>query len=1735
MRTLSSRATGERGIALLAVLFALTLLMLLALPFAISMSVGADAAMRDVEATATEQASASVRDLLLADAALSHPAIDPTPTYDGLDEFPSGVLVPEKFQGLYDEGRVLLGGEVVDLQRYLALDSASPLSFANVLGTVSRLTEDLQPDAGAMTLENATAMPESGVVWVQNELIRYGQREGNTLLELERGLFRSDGFADGSQPIPAESLVLDYRCVLASAWPFFGRADGSRTKRAPYRSVGELAEIQAAGLGAFTVEELDAFARVFAVDTRAETAGTWGRPERVFNELLPGETMALTVKSAVHVGAGSTVRLRDLKTGAVEYSLVMSSEQVNTMVDLQLPAMFTLSLMLPVAHAFPAIDTVVEPLLPAPVNVNTAPLEVLQVVLADVRQATRLQVTDPSGRRQAVPPYITRSMARDLAAELVALRGGDGSDGAGGGGNPGPFTGWQDLVTRFFAPHLANEGNNAERNRWLTLYRNLRTGRDAVVEMGTAPICFESGPWVEYRAAASRSRSVVAPGVAARHERSGLAAALPGFLVERRWATQDAFEDAFVLDRRAPYWITAPINLGHLIPGQLGNDPAPRFFPHLVPVAYPSLGLGAPRFPVADVADSGIEPATSVARCVAWGQGTTEVIAQDAFAQTNHRRGRQLPQDGPYQMNNTGPQGGGAGPAGAGAGGGGVRSFGGGRHDQLSFPFSNNYGFMGRFGVGFWLEPQRLDSVVVLDHGDGDPERNRLSVQGLDGNLVLEVIDEAGLDPNPSDSPAGVQRTASSVQVPLAELVLPADTAVHLNVSAPSGRPADLSLAVDGMVRGKPKYVTYLSAALPTFDPSLANNQGPPGQTGSDRYLDIQVESTEGFPPVGVLRIGLELFEYSGIQGNAFQCRWKDSLGGRGARMTGRENRPAIPVDANGEPTVDIDELQQSGVNLDVFPTHPAGSVVELYGYAAPLSEDTAMMVGATQLDGALGAFAVARGFIQNPTPIVISVPGLPPFTVGTGIDTGWTGDLQLADPVPSGSKYPPDDAQADIQNAFPTGGGYALIVQVRMRWEQSQATQSGSAEFGGVELIRYASRQGAKLQNVQRAQQLPGQDGQIDPNEYNGSARRFVTNFVDDPLPGDPSKIVDDVTTWIVFVVPVSLGVQSTNVLWNPQTTGLTEWVQLYTKGNPNDTEWVRYDVVADGKHLVRANRAAWDRLRFALTQATGRVNVTVSGSPPSASSVSQPPPTTPPWPNVQPTSGHIGYVPQLENSFTQIHAARRALRFRGDPFTGTSSHPQSNATVMQCQRLQLPWGNFGAYSGRVGRNDRVAIVQGSTASGAARPNVEWHTVNWQARRFNADNLTTQQTPPERLGPWAFQLVAFTDAVRGQYLGPPSGTVIDDPRRFDRVVKFPSGELPAAYCRTPTIGAGVNNQQPMTGIVDEVEVASHVAQDLVLDDVFASTAQQFTVNRAVTMLANGPFWYQQDQSAAFPQGGGLVQIDTEILAYQSRQDGIFVVATNGRGLLNTQPKDHDRGARVKFLTHRPAAILRSGIGAQEATIPVQDLGALPRAGTLLLGRELLHYSWVRAQSNSIEMPRWYPRDAGDGGRARGLLRGRFGTNPQGGAAGEPVIAFPFRYWDRYHEESDDPELGYFQMTTNVAPVLFRTLRWRQETQDARVEVLCRVRADDADGWAADPATTPGLWEFRGSSQEQTPHRLDRQASRLELRFQTVYGAGAIDLQSFRAHGWKTAARIEDVRVDYEGQGRVFDERVTAR
>lgn len=1711
----------EPGVALIAVLVALTLLLLLALPFSIGMSIGYDAAVHQSQERTVELASQSVRDQLLADAGLSTPDLDITsPTADGLDEFPDSLKLPKAFADLAEGGRVLLGGEVEDLQRRIDLDSATPLLLANLLGTACRLAEPLTKEATALTLVDAGNLPAQGYVMVDLELIHYGSKQGNVLEDLQRGLLAIErGFQGEEHEVQKGALVLDYRCVIAVCWPFTGRGDGRAAMRRPFADVGELVQVAEAGFGGFSAGDMEIFARTLAVGGGHQTAPIWGRPERVFNELDPDKKpRVLRIESGLQCGAGATVRLRSLRTGTVEYGLVLSSSTPppGRIKDLLLPSEFHLVLHTPVQQPFAPIDTVVEPLVPVPVNVNTASREVLQALWASLQRGGDVRLHDGSGGdRSEPPPALGRSEVADMVDQILALRSDTGGD------SGGPFSGWQDFVERFYKPLLDAASSTDKKQRLMLLYRDMLTGRDARLEMGTLPICFTSGPWVHYRAAASASPLAGARSVAARMERQGTAVAMPGLPLRQDWGTQQLLEEAFRLDQRSPGYLTTPVNTGAILPTEAGNDPASRLSAHLLAHAYPEMGFGQPRFPSPDRADSGFMPAPASTPPGNW---IGERAADESFALSLDPLGRDLSREGVYLVRNTGPRpGAGQAPAAT--------------MHAASFPFTTDGGVCSRFGTSFWLTPEGWGTQTLLDYSDGDRERNCVSVRVRDANLLLEVIDEAGLDPAPSKSTTQVARTAGEYSVPLSELGLAGRTPLHVNVGAYGNRPGQLSMLLDGFPRGKASYRTYLTAPLGVYD---RNSRGavPIGQD-SEQYTDLTVESTDGFPKQGVLRIGTELFEYTSINGNSFRGTFVDSMGGRIARQVLREFRPDIPVDDKGNPSIDIDsqKLAQSGL-LDVAPEHPVGSAVELYGYSLLPSFDTVMQVGETATVDALGGFSIARATINNARIITAALP--PPsngtLPVGRGLDENSTDDLLLFDPIVTSGGQPPSAQRPEVLDGFPQSGGFALLVQFKIPFQASPRvgapTTGTPVLIGGIEPIRYGARQGNKLTGIQRNVRLPGIDAQIDPKWYDGRARKFITDWENNLTVQNGSVTYDEVPYFMLFVVPISLPVQSPSILANPEATGTVEWVQLYPKDAENDTEFVCYDSIQDNRHLVRSNRQRWDEARRRLTGQIREYVVTLQPNGPNND-----PTIDQPWGKIQPTSGYIGYIPQLESDLPQIYYARQGLAFRGDPRTGTSSHPQRNSVVLPCHRLQLHWGNYGALTGRAGRQDRVALVAGSQGTGGSgRPSVEWHTVNWVYRRFGSDDLQEDRTPPELLGRWPFQLVAFKERVAGLIQGPVENTDVRDPRLYDRMVKFPSGELPTAYCAEIAYGATVGNSEPVRGILDEVHVVQQAANDVLVDESFAADARSFRVRKDAYLLPSGLRSEGRDETAAFPPGGGLVQIDAEILGYLSRDDGVFTLANDARGLLGTEARGHDRGAVVRFLTHVPAAVLAAGISAQSDVLTVQALGALPaHGGALLNGNEVLHYTWVRHDGDRwfLEMPRYF-RD-GEDGTSRGLFRGRFGTTPQAQSQGAMLIGFPIRYWDRQVERSEDPEQHYFQLSSMQAPVFWKALSWRQETTDSTVELECLCRLDGKPAFADDPQNSVGLLRFQRLAGDDKPSLIGREGALLEARFQVIYRPGCLDLQTHMASGYKTTIKVKDVWAEYEGQGRIVDEKVTAR
>jgi hypothetical protein len=1716
--TVAERAAvlDQAGFALIAVLVVLGMLVALTAPFLLSMGHGEAAAVTVTDEKRVALAAQSARDVIIQQVARGHECADQTPMWDTVDEFPLALQLPKALHELGDG--LLLSGETEDAQRRIHVHSATPLLYANLLGLAAHLVGEHGPQAEELLLDDGGNLPEPGWVVVDCELIRYGRRDGNTLKDLQRGQrVVEDGFVPASEhTLPAGALVLDYRAVLAVTWPFDQRDAGKGERRRrwqPHESVDSVARIREAGFGAFTPAELDRLRACCTVAAVREQAADFGKPERIFEDVGYGER-TLRVRSSTFFGAGTVVRIKSLDGKQQEYGLVWSTEvQQGRSGTINLEQRADLRLLLPVTQNFRGTEAFVEALLPHPVNLNTAGVEVLAAVLENLRENRRGR---PHRQAGSLGRGLSKSEAQDLARRIVQLR------------EEKPFEDFEDLCRRLFVP-LLQDADAAKKQLWMLVYESLLSGRSGGLEMTLLPIAFRSGPVIQYRAASALDRPLGTRH--ARHEVSGLALAMPDRRLDFALATQWGFEEALRIDRQSPFWLTGPINVGApastgFDAGERGTDPAPRQYAHFLGLAFPGQDFGEPRFPPRE-GEGTFQPSPSTTPF----HGRDWVHASMYFSR--NPEGRDVPVEGAYGLRNNGPRARGQQAPAA-------------RGHEPTFPFTEApAGFPRRAGLQFWFKPRDLGPAAVFDLAGVDIERNRVSVQLKDGHLVLEVLDEAGLDPTPGVARSSPERTAGTWRVPVQDIHLEADVWYHVNLAADGNRPSQMTLLVDGIPRGQPELRTFLTQAIAeyTYPQGLQNWRDDKG-----RFLEIRVESTKGFPPRGVLRIGLELFEYTSCDGTTFYCRHADSSGGRtsssaAGRMRLREFRPEIPLDVNGRPTIDIDRLT-GGQNLDVAPPHPAGAAVELYGYSLPIYRDHLLQVGAGRLTAGVGPFGVARAWLSSGgRSIDVQLGGGRTAPLGEGIDETYAGPIDLADPLPDPTRNvtAPPPAGELITSAFPTSGGYALLVQ----WLQPVdpfGTGGASVVVGGYELIRYASRQGTKLTGIQRAVTVAPNANKQDVRQgeafYDGRPHKFVTRWLPIPVGQGANLTINMCGNFVCYVVPVSLPV-SGNVT-DPTIMGYSEWVQLLGPAEW-DTEWVRYDFVENG-HILRTHFNSWTRVHRALTlqdqvlrgsASQGGINLPV------------PPFVAPnPYGNFpqDPPNDFIGYRDPVETQFPAVAAARFGLRFRGDPFTGTTSHAHGpTSQVLQCHRFELDWGNYGALSARSGRHDRVGLVAGSHADGSNRPAVEWHTVNWVARRHTGDPQV-QQTPgqptPELLGQWPFQLVAFKEPVRSVFLGPATRNDLADVREIDRLVKFPSGELPAAFAEQATIGGTpLKDVRDLRGIVDEVAAVRREAVPVLLDEPLQVDATKFVVRPKLRVTPVGSLLVTEDLTARWPKTG-LCAIDGEILAFTTHADGTFEIARNGRGLLNTVPRAHDEGVLVQFLEHVPAAILSAPMSASAHEVLVTDLGVLPRAsGTLLAGRELLHYTWTIGNELLVMPMSFDPRTPSTTGR--GLFRGRYGTRPQAMDAGQPVIWFPFRYWDRNQERSEDPELAHFQCTWHTGPVWFRSFYWDEDRADAHVDLHCHLRVDGSGSFADDPNATPGQFLFEQGrivdDQGTRPNPLGWQGSRIEARFRAVYKPGAFDPATFLSNSWKKAPSVRAVVLGVEGESRILSERITAR
>lgn len=212
--------------------------------------------------------------------------------------------------------------------------------------------------------------------------------------------------------------------------------------------------------------------------------------------------------------------------------------------------------------------------------------------------------------------------------------------------------------------------------------------------------------------------------------------------------------------------------------------------------------------------------------------------------------------------------------------------------------------------------------------------------------------------------------------------------------------------------------------------------------------------------------------------------------------------------------------------------------------------------------------------------------------------------------------------------------------------------------------------------------------------------------------------------------------------------------------------------------------------------------------------------------------------------------------------------------------------------------------------------------------------------------------------------------------------------------------------------------------------------------------------------------------------------------------------------------------------------IQVEGIEDLPGAHGYVItdqGRGTLEYEilgYLRVERNAEGS--FLVRAQDDRTRA-GLFRGRFGTHTdQALTAGTTLVEFPVRYHDRYQPGSESGDLQYYQRSFRVPGAFWDSIQWdeaevRNRSLNTQVRVVARF--DGAPGWDGEITNQPGgLYLFTDG---RARNRIELEAETVELRVyyhypQGSYGRNATEVGGGWSDSWKHAPVLESLRVHYK-------------
>ncbi|MBK9384108.1 MAG: hypothetical protein IPN34_04725 [Planctomycetes bacterium] len=1730
------RSPSEHGYAIVLVILLLATLLTLALPFLFAVRSQAEASAYRFESArasaAVQSAEEDARGALASEADDLADPLDPvhlrrgdlTPRWDDLPELRARFAPPSEGsrtedpreesqrterERLYDRGnpaQVIWSAEVSDERSRIDLNTAPPLALANLFrradagrGWVTSLAEDVKAEDPTLNVSSTEGFPPAGLLWVNGELIRYKKREASSFLECERGV-AVGGFAfRTASEHPQGTVIFDDRVQRLARWR---TQDGLVLRR--FQSWDDLRQIGEGDpeglLPASLIRRLEPLTSFFG-DTGV--AGTW--------------TRWLDLRAGGAAGSLPAALQPDYSLGVAGATMQVSRGAQDD------PADWRMSLIAIVTGQGPIVfhsdvgtidgdgGAVGRYLVPAPVNVNTAPRDVLIACFQGVR------------RRFAQPSEaIDAGLAEQLADIVLALR-----SSSAGRQSSAPFLSMRDYVERFLDPlarisEAPSEWPELEAGQRIALYLNAASAIDGGLETATVPFVFDSGDL--FRAhARSASNS---PAGATRRSEASLSIFQAAPIGERfKWfGDQRDLEELFRLNRGAHWMVTGPNVQEWLIPKNwlllLARSPESRLEPFLTqqppgrsyPFEIPRAGEQEQSDPYAADAEGEIR---------SWAQ-LQAVPIEDPY-QTN--RIWHFEREPEVEGRNTGSDG--IGPQQAAT------------TDQRVGIATRN-GRLWPFSIGGWFRPVDVgdQAFFQVESAATGEKRGRLGLALEGSELVFRLYDSQG------DDPVTPILEACEVRVPVGErFVLEKNTWYHFRAIARGAKPRDLVVLVDGFPLGKARAVTWLTSAVGTTDERLA------------------VDSVEGFPTSGVLRVGDELVEYTSISGKAFQCRWQRSDAPLESAWTGGRNV-----------RLRLQDGKYTGI------AHEVGTLVELYGYASMPTTD--IPLGGGSLDGDLGPFGVVR-VVKGPTQILAQpttstnpTQPAPPHPLGTGLEATDGQQLELAATGSGG----------DELAAFQSGGGLALLVQrgpgtIQVQVNRDQVTyeiETGttpppqSTPLLGAEVIRYTGRSGNRLTGVTRNYtQLQRMQGQgTGPTSLFGRARAFVTEWNRLPDGTDPNQ---DPRNW-VWIVPLSVkATQADTTTYLDPGQNDSRRVQIYTSGQDGNTEWIEYDEIHQN-HFVRSEPGRLAAIYFV-----------VGNFGPAVTSVGT-------WPQSQ--QGWIGAPPQQSWSVAsqRIHDV---LQFRGR--YGTFQHRHTGGATLNpvfavafggfpTFNPQAPpnnqWASLPLLGTRPGRGDRISIRPENAGNASlARYTINWGWIENGSGRYE---------------------VALKEPLQQAY---PANLQKNRPAILDSrdelvLLKFPSGELPDGATQV-RLGSGIvetgGGLRDFNGFIDEIEFdllgsrgPAHVAGSLdnlatyVLAEPLSEGGTQLVVRHAQLLMSYGVVVDPNNgflaSSRAWPQDAGVLRIGDELLVYSQldeSSDGlrITLARSRGRGFLGTTPRAHGTGDPVYLLSALEVTELTQSLGTRDHQVQLESGAGFWTQGTLLIDDELVHTTrndtpYANAPT-TLAMPRTFraPRNRSTNGYVAGAYRGRFGTSIASHSNGAVVYRMPFRYWDRTvltTPAGDVADQGQTQFriadlagnsalhfAVSARDSYFQALHWTEEVWgDPNLDVWALVRIDgDLRGqggvrvaWDEIPTRVEDhrpvedpeaardllLLDAPGDRAARIFSPLNRPGSMLEGKLLFCYRPGSFRVAGAKSNSWKRTPYVEEIGVQYQSESRVL-------